>query len=402
MSTVAPPLAATTTGPLHGLRVVDFSQLMQGPWCAEMLGDLSADVVKVERKEGELGRTSGAFMIGSNSAFFLAMNRNKRSITIDLKNPNGRAVAQKLIGSADILIENFRPGVMERLGLGYEELRKDNPRLIYASASGFGAIGPLSSKPGQDLLVQAMSGAMYLTGRTEDPPTPSGVFVADSHSASLLALAIVAALFDRTRSGEGQRVSVNLLNAMLHVQTQELVTFLNLGRLPERGPVAGHAYSEGPYGVYEVSDGFLAISSVSVSALAEVFDLPHLADEFPDKETLYNRRDRLAELIQPRLRDHPVQHWVDEFGVRDLWCAPVTNYSQVVAHPQVVANGMVQTVPHPEVEGLKLVGIPIYFSRTPGTIRRSPPLLGEHTEEILSELGYSASARAQLRLESAV
>jgi crotonobetainyl-CoA:carnitine CoA-transferase CaiB-like acyl-CoA transferase len=385
-------------GPLAACRVLDFSQMMQGPWAAQMLGDMGADVIKIEPPaHGERGRTSGIAFIEGESLFFHAMNRNKRGLTLNLKDPRGREIAWRLIERADVLIENFRPGVMERLGFGYEAVRRAAPGIIYCSATGYGSSGPLAHKPGQDLLAQALSGIMGITGRKDDPPGPAGIFVADVHAATMLAFGAVCALLYRRQSGQGQRVEVNLLSAAIDLQAQELVTYLNAGIEPRRGSASGHGYMEGPYGIYRASDGHLALSMIPIQALAEALAMPELAFAFPDKAALYEKRDALTAAIQPVLERHTVAHWLVEFDKRDLWSAPVLGYDEVVQHPQVHANRMTVRVASPIKADLTLTGLPLTLSATPGEIRLPAPLVGQHTDDILAELGYGPSQVAELR-----
>jgi crotonobetainyl-CoA:carnitine CoA-transferase CaiB-like acyl-CoA transferase len=385
-------------GPLAGYRVLDFSQMMQGPWAAQMLGDMGADVIKIEPPvRGERGRRSGIAFIEGESLFFHAMNRNKRGLTLNLKDPRGQEIAWTLIKGADVLIENFRPGVMERLGFGYDAVRQAAPRLVYCSATGYGPSGPLAHKPGQDLLIQALSGIMSITGRESEPPGPAGIFIADVHAATMLAFGVACALLHRGQSGQGQRVEINLLSAAIDLQAQELVTYLNAGIEPRRAAMSGHAYMEGPYGVYRASDGYLALSMIPVEALAEALAMPELTAAFPDKAALYARRDELVGAIQPVLERHTVAHWMAEFDRRDLWAAPVLGYDEVATHPQVRANRMAVRVASPIKEDLALTGLPLTLSETGGAIRLPPPLVGQHTDDILAELGYDRSRIAELR-----
>ncbi len=378
-------------GPLEGFRVLDFAQMMQGPWAAQMLGDMGADVIKVEVPGiGERGRNSGQYSKGGQKAMFLAMNRNKRSLALNLKAPEGAAIALKLIATADVLVENFRPGVMDRLGLGYARIREVNPRIVYGSATGYGGSGPYSKKRGQDLLAQALSGLMTLSGGPGEPPTPAGTFIADEHSASLLAYGIALALLHRERSGRGQRVEVDLLSSSVDLQTQEFAAFWNADAPITRGSERGHVHLGGPYGVFRAQDGYFVLAEISLKGLGDALGLPHLAEKYVDRGVAFQRRDELKAEIEPILTTRPVAEWIREFEARDGWCAPVLTYAEVAANPQLGVNGMLAEVEHPSSGTIKVTGIPVRLSDTPGSIRLPPPLVGEHTEAILTELGYTA------------
>lgn len=379
--------------PLDGVRVLDFAHMMQGPWAAEMLGDLGADVVKVEVVDsGERGRQSGTTFLNGVSAQFLAMNRNKRSLAVDLKHPAGLQVAEALIRSADVLIQNFRPGVMDRLGLGWERARELNPRLVYCTASGYGADVPDPRKPGQDLLAQARTGALWLTGTADDPPTPAGPFVADVHAATMLALGATAALAERGRTGRGRLVEVDLVGAMLHQTVQEVVSTLNSGEPPSRPSVPGSAYLEAPYGVHAVADGYVAISLTSMEALAAGLDAPQLLDRFPDKQAATTGRDELNALVGELIATRRAQDVLDALDTAGVWCAPVNDHRAMTTDPYVRWDRRRLEVTHPVAGTVELVGNPITLDGEPLPARRPAPLLGEHTAELLAELGLDADA----------
>jgi crotonobetainyl-CoA:carnitine CoA-transferase CaiB-like acyl-CoA transferase len=385
-------------GPLEGFRVLDFAQMMQGPWAAQMLGDMGADVIKVEVPGvGERGRHSGHYSKGGQKLMFLAMNRNKRSLTLNLKAPEGISIALTLVATADVMIENFRPGVMDRLGLGYARIKEVNPRIIYGSATGYGAEGPYSKKKGQDLLAQALSGLLSLSGGPGEPPTPMGTFVADQHSASLLAYGIVLALLHRERSGTGQRVEVDLLSSSVDLQPQELAAFWNADAPIAKSPERGHVHLGGTYGVFRAQDGYLVLAEIPLKDLGAALGLPHLAEKYVDRGVAYQRRDELKAEIEPILATRPVAEWIREFEARDGWSAPVRTYDEVAANPQLEVNGMLQEFEHPASGRIRVTGIPVRMSGTPGSIRVPPPLVGEHSEAILTELGYSAQEISAFR-----
>ncbi|TDE89518.1 CoA transferase [Occultella glacieicola] len=380
----------THTLPLEGIRVLDFAHMMQGPWAAEMLADLGADVIKVEAVDGgERGRQSGTTFLNGHSSQFLAMNRNKRSVAVNLKDPDGLRVALRLVETADVLVQNFRPGVMDRLGLGWDRVHALNPRLVYCSASGYGPHAADQRMPGQDLLAQARTGALWLTGTRASDPTPAGPFVADVHAATMLALGAAAALVERGATGQGRLIEVDLVGAMLHQTTQEVVTALNSGEVPERPTVPGSASIEAPYGVHATLDGHVAISLTTMAALAEGLGRPDLLAEFPDKDAATQRRDelnaRVGEIVA-RLRTADCLAALDAAGV---WCAPVNDYPAMTADPMVAWPSRRLQVDHPEAGRLDLVGNPITLDGGQLPARRPAPLLGEHTGEVLAELGLA-------------
>jgi crotonobetainyl-CoA:carnitine CoA-transferase CaiB-like acyl-CoA transferase len=259
---------------LEGVRVLDFTQMMMGPWATQFLGDMGAEVVKVERPgsgEWERGLRAMGELLGGQSPFFLAMNRNKRSLTLNLKHPRAREVVLRLAGTCDLVTENFRPGVLDRLGMGYEDLRAVNPSLVYVAGTGFGPDGPYADRPGQDLLVQAMSGLAAYGGRRDDPPTPSGSSIVDASTALLLAFSAMVGLFHRERTGQGQRIDVSLLNTAVALQCQELTAFMNLGPRFERSQAGiGGAWLSAPFGVYRTADGHLALAMGSLAVLGDL------------------------------------------------------------------------------------------------------------------------------------
>jgi crotonobetainyl-CoA:carnitine CoA-transferase CaiB-like acyl-CoA transferase len=390
---------------LQGVRVLDFTQMMVGPWATQFLGDLGAEVIKVERPgsgEWERGLEAMGRLVEGDSPFFLAMNRNKKSLTLNLKDPRAKDIVHRLVPGCRLVVENFRPGVMDRLGLGYQDLRQLNPALVYATATGYGPDGPYKTRPGQDLLIQALSGLAAYGGRYDDPPTPAGTSIVDASAGLLLAFSVMAALFHSERTGQGQRVDVDLLSTAVAVQCQELSAFLNMEQHFERSRAGiGGAWLSAPFGIYRTRDGHLAIAMASLAALGELLELPQL-NEFDTPEAAYTYRDGIKELIQTRIATQPTDHWLELLGTRDIWCAKVQDFEDLLEDPQVAHNDLIQTVDHPRAGKIRVVGVPMRLSETPGTIHSAPPLVGEHSEEILADLGYGEAEIAELRDEGCI
>jgi crotonobetainyl-CoA:carnitine CoA-transferase CaiB-like acyl-CoA transferase len=377
---------------LSGVTVADFSQMMQGPWATQKLAEMGADVIKIERIGGEWERTlaPGGELQEGVSPFFLAMNRNKRSITLDLKEPEGHSIALDIASEADILFENFRPGVMDRLDLGYDDVTEVNPDIVYVSGYGFGSDGPYVDRPGQDLLLQAMSGLTKTTGRKSGPPTPAGSPVVDEHSSMLLVFATMVALFHRERTGEGQHVEGDLFSAAIDFQCQEITAELSLEKEFERSD-AGIAspYNEPPYGIYETADGHIAIAMAEILTLTDVLDIdPSTLPPFDAPEESFENRDEIKRIIEEHTRERPTAELLNDLLAEDVWTAEVNDFEDLVDDPQVEQNEMLVEMDHEEYGSFTTTGIPVSLSETPGEISSTPPVPGEHTHEILSDLGY--------------
>jgi crotonobetainyl-CoA:carnitine CoA-transferase CaiB-like acyl-CoA transferase len=392
------------TGALDGVRVLDFTQMMMGPWATQFLGDLGADVIKVERPvtgEWERGLRAMGKLLDGNSPFFLAMNRNKKSLTLNLKDPRAQDAVKRLAVTSDLVVENFRPGVMDRLGLGYEELRAINPSIVYVTGSGFGPDGPYVDRPGQDLLIQSMSGLAAYGGRRSDPPTPSGSSIVDASTALLLAFSAMVGLFHRARTGEGQRIDVSLFNTAIALQCQEIAAFLNLPDRWDRSEagIAG-AWLSAPFGIYRTADDHIAIAMASLAVLADLLELPALAAY--DDDRAYRERDDVYRLIQERLLDRGATDWLDLLATRDVWCAPVSRFEDLVDDPQLAHNELLTTIERADGAPMRVVGMPVRFSETPGTVRSGPPAVGQHTDEVLGAIGFSEDEIASMHRDGAV
>jgi crotonobetainyl-CoA:carnitine CoA-transferase CaiB-like acyl-CoA transferase len=382
-------------GALSGVRILDFSQYLAGPFAASKLGDLGADVIKVERPVvGDAGRAAaaGGVRLGGESPTFLAFNRSKRSIAVDLGTAKGRDLIYALVQTADVVISNFRPGVMARLGLDYERLATSNPRLICVQATGYGAKGPLKDLPGQDLLVQALSGLASVTGRDGDPPTACGAPIADVTMAHQIAFGVAIALYEREKTGLGQLVEVDLLSGLVDAQSHFMAIALNSDRRPERSREGiADPFLAAPYGIYETSDGHIALAHTPLPVLDELLGVKELT-EIGGLPRSFIERDRVYKLLSDRFRERPSNHWLELLRSRDLWCAPVLTHEEIVTHEQLAQNDMIVEVAHPTAGPIRLTGIPVKLSRTPGEVVTPAPLLGEHTKTVLKELGYAESA----------
>lgn len=382
------------TNILSGIRVLDCSIAMAGPFAAQRMGDMGADVVKVEPTTGEWQRHAPAGGATGNevNVSFLSLNRNKRSLAIDLKAPEGKALLIELVKDADVFLQNYRPGVAERLGVDYATLSAINPRLIYISMSGYGEDGPYRLHPGQDLLLQGMSGAMMSAGVEGAPPSAAGQYLVDAITAYSAFEGALAALFHRERTGEGQLVQVNMLDAITTIQMQELSVFTVGGKPQSRSAEPhAHSYIRAPYGVFATADGYITLAMASFAKLAELFDDPFFAD-MEDQREGWTQRDEVFARIKAHLPKRTSAEWLEAMRARDIWAGPVYGYAELVADPQIAHNGTFVEYDHRTEGRVKVPGFPIRFSKTPSKIERGAPLVGEHSREVLREAGLDEAA----------
>jgi crotonobetainyl-CoA:carnitine CoA-transferase CaiB-like acyl-CoA transferase len=394
-------------GPLAGLKVVDLTHVMAGPTCTLMLADMGAEVIKVEKiPAGDDTRYSVPPRIGDEAASFLMMNRNKKGIALDLKTQGGARVLRRLIDKADVVVENFGPGAMERLGFGYPELRKDHPALIYCSLSGFGRTGPYKDRRGFDLMAQAMSGIMSFTGeRPDGPPVKCGAPLSDITAGLLAAMGILAAYAHRLKTGEGQWVETSLFEAALVQTYWQSAIALATGVAPK---AMGSAHPlNAPYQAFEASDEWIVVGGANQKhwgLTLEVLGAPELARD-PRFANGASRMAHLKELeaeLIPRFRNKPAAHWLRALDKVGVPCGPVQDMLQALADPQTIAREMVVEVEHTTLGQVKTLGLPIKFSQTPGKVQTGAPLYGEHTAAVLAAHGFSAAEIAALRDEGAI
>jgi crotonobetainyl-CoA:carnitine CoA-transferase CaiB-like acyl-CoA transferase len=379
----AAPEPGVRSGALDGVRVLDGSQMLAGPICAMRL--------KIEPPTGEHNRSHGfgATRVGGETPTFMGLNRNKRSVTLDLKSAAGLAAFLELVRVADVYLQNYRVGTAERLGVGWQQLHTVNPRLVYAQISGYGEEGPLRDRPGQDLLVQAMSGSMWSVGARDDPPQPGALWAADTLTGYQTAIGILAALRARERDGEGQKVSVSMLGVIMDCQLQELTTFLNGGTIfPRTERPSAHAWIPAPYGVYRTADAWLVLAMAPLPQLGVALGVRELA-AMTDEDDGMRRRDEIDAILAPLLATRTTEEWVTFFDAHRLWSGPVATYAELERHPQVIAAGLISEVAHPVAGTVRLPSPPLRMSATPATIRRAPPQLGADTRDALREwLGW--------------
>ena len=380
--------------PLNGILVLDFSQFLAGPVAAMRLGDLGARVIKVERPgTGDIGRTlafAGLEKDGDTLSFHI-MNRNKESYAADLKDSDGLKEVRELVKRADVIIQNFRPGVIERLGLGYEEVKKINPKIIYGSATGYGTEGPLKDRPGQDLLAQSLSGLPWLSGRAGDPPVPVGLALADIFTSTHLASGVIALLLRRERTGVGGVIETSLLESMLDLQFELIsANLFDPNVVVNRGTGnSAHAFLPAPYGLYETTNGYLAIAMTPIPALGLLLDLD-LA-EYEDPKSWWSHQEVIMKELSAKLEENSTEHWLAILDAADIWCAPVLTLPELVSHEGFTAIDMTQRTERTGRDGSE-ISIPTTRSpvRIDGkTIKHSKgaPHVGEDTEKIRKEFG---------------
>jgi len=388
-------------GALSGLRVLDLTRILSGPFATMTLADLGADVVKVEDPaRGDDTRQWGPPFQGDEAAYFLSVNRNKRSIALDLKAPEGRRIAERLAASADVLVENFRPGTAARLGLGYPQLSAINPRLVYASISGYGQTGPYTGEPGYDAIAQALGGIMSVTGETDGPPVRVGVSTADLGAGMWALVGILAALHARHRTGRGQWVDVSLLDGQVAWLTYVAAGHFATGATPQRYGSAHPTIV--PYQAFLTDDRHLMVA-VGNDALwrrfAPVLGLDHLVNDprFATNPSRVEHRDQLLPVIEAALATRSADDWAKLLAAAGVPAAPINTVDQALQHPQVLARGMVAELDHPTVGRLRAVASPVKLSSHPPTVRTAPPIQGEHTDAVLGQMGYGPAAIERFR-----
>jgi CoA:oxalate CoA-transferase len=377
--------------PLHGILVLDFSQFLSGSLATLRLADMGARVIKIERPgAGDLGRTiylSDTDVHGENTLFH-AINRNKQSYAADLKNPSDLHKLRQLIARADVMVQNFRPGVMERLGLGYEEASEINGRLVYGIVSGYGNAEAWRDRPGQDLLAQARSGIMWLSGDAGDPPTPMSLAIADMLAGHNLCEGILAGLVRRSVTGRGGLVETSLMEALLDFQFEVITTYLNDGRRPPCRSAFrnAHAYLAAPYGVYDTVNGYLALAMTHLPTLGELLDLPALR-EISDQADGFRRRDEIKQIIAVRLKEHTSEHWLEILNAADIWCAEVLDWPELFASQAFAQLAMIQTLKDERGIEILTTRLPIRLDGSLLTSERLAPRVGQHTDAIQREFG---------------
>jgi crotonobetainyl-CoA:carnitine CoA-transferase CaiB-like acyl-CoA transferase len=380
-------------GPLSGIRVIELAHIMAGPCCGLMLADMGADVIKLEKAPA--GDDSRRFLppdIGDESAAFLMMNRNKRGIVVDLKTAGGKQVARRLLADTDVVIENYRKGTMELLGLGYETLRQANPGLIYCEISGFGRTGPYAERGGFDLIAQGMSGLMSITGEAPGrPPIKCGAPMADITAGILGAMGVLAAYIQRAKTGQGQRVDTSLFEAgIVHTYWQSAIAMAS-GTAP--GPMGSAHPLNAPYEAFKTTDGWITLGAANQANWLKLLDLitaPELGEDprFTNNHGRITHRIELAKALAPIIRTRTSADWLSRLEAAGVPAGPVLDVAEMHRDPQTLARGMVTKAPHTKLGPVKTLGAPVKFSATPGGVTRGAPLLGEHTREVLAEYGY--------------
>ncbi len=392
--------------PLNGVRVLDLSRVLAGPYCTMVLGDLGAEVIKVEPPEGDETRGWGPPFAGGESAYYLCVNRNKRDIVVNLKTDEGKTILRELAMQSDVLVENFRPGTLQKFGLDFETLHALNPKLIYCSITGFGQTGSMKDKPGYDFMIQASGGLMSITGEPDGEPMKTGVAVVDLFAGQNAIIAILAALQARTLTGEGQHLDIALFDSQLGWLANVASNYLISGKLPKRH---GNAHANiVPYQSFQASDGWFAIAvgnDRQFVRLCELLGKSELAanEKFATNSARVQYREEIIALLASIFKMASVAEWLGKLDKAEIPCGPINNFEQVFSMPQVKEREMLVQMQHPTIGVLPLVGSPLKMSATPIDYRLPPPLMGEHTEDVLTNvLGYSNAKAAELRKDGCV
>ncbi|MCD0503977.1 CaiB/BaiF CoA transferase family protein [Bordetella petrii] len=392
--------------PLAGVRVIDLTQVMAGPYCTMLLADMGADVIKVEPPNtGDQTRGAMGFkMKGDDSLGFMNLNRNKRSITLNLKSEAGRAVLLRLVEQADILVENYRPGVMQRLGLGYDTLREINPGLVYASISGFGQSGPWSQRPGYDLMAQAMSGVMSVTGHPGGPPVKAGVPVADIGCALFATYAVLSAYIGKTRGGDGQFIDASLFDSAMAFSVWDISEYWGTGKVPT--PLGTANRMSAPYQAVEASDGYFVMGATNNKLwklLCDTIGRPELLDDarFKDIASRLANREILIEELEQTFRTRTRAEWTEALLQAGIPAGPMQSYPEAFESEHARHRAMRLDIAHPVEGSIPNIGFAVKLSGTPQQVRMPPPLLGEHTQSVLAELGIQSAELEQLQASGA-
>jgi formyl-CoA transferase/CoA:oxalate CoA-transferase len=395
-------VGSSNAPPLDGITVLDLTRVLSGPYCTMLLADMGARVIKIEQPDkGDDTRAWGPPFVNGESVYFLSINRNKESVTLDFKTPEGRGLLDRLIAKADVVVENFRPGVLKKLGLDYETLAETHPRLIHCSISGFGQTGPRSQEPGYDAVIQAEGGLMSLTGAGDGPPYRVGIAVADVVSGLFAAQGVVLALFARERTGRGQRVDIGMLDSVVALLTYQAGIFFATNEAPHR--LGNRHPSIVPYEAFRASDADLLVA-VGNDGLFRKFcaaiGLESLGGDarFATNADRVARYQELRPILAAQLETRPRQYWIEQLSAVGVPCGAVRDLQQVLTDPQLLSREMIATVEHQTAGALRQIGIPIKLSDTSGTIRSAPPTLGQHTESVLAkDLGLGAAELEALR-----
>jgi CoA:oxalate CoA-transferase len=389
-------------GPLQGIRVLDLTWVLAGPFASMILGDLGADVIKVERPPyGDVARTTGPIVNGE-SCYFFSINRGKKSVCLDLKAERGRELFLRLVGLSDVLMENFTPGTMDKLGLGYAVLQKRNPRLIYAATSGFGQTGPERLRPALDVVVQGMGGVMSITGEPDGPPLRPGLSLGDIAAGLYTAIGVLAALHERERSGQGQMIDIAMLDCQVAILENAFIRYFATGELPK--PIGSRHPLATPFQAFPTRDGWIVLAlswgvenqwELFCATIGRVDLIDDLRFDTPALRTEHHAE--LEPILNEAMRQKTTSEWLREFDAIGLPCGPLNNIAQAAEQPQVAARRMLVEVEHPRIGRLKLPDTPVKLSRTPGGIKGPSPALGQDTYEVLSSLlGLSAEELAEL------